>query len=218
MKTLRWSHSQILSDFSNCENLRDLIDAIEENGRNTSMFVCSIKVNGMSLEEEDESRFATTSITTVKEIEVEVGSIREIVEGILVNYVNWIPYLREIAEDTSQALRAGEMNIAQRSINEMADALTDLVNSLVELKRTKNSLPLSQIENVEKLEVTFLGVVKELTAAFEGGDYVLAADIVEYDLNNLLDELKSWVESCQKELALGAGKDEPIAGSGEAVP
>lgn len=219
MKTLHWNHSQILSDFADCENLRDLIDAVELKCRETSMLVCAIRVNGMALEDEDESRFANTLITSVNDIEVEVGSIVEIVEGIFINYINWIPYLREVAEDVSESLRAGNMTVAQRSINEMADALTDLVNSLIELKKTKASIPnLSQLDKIERLEITFIGVVKELTSAFENGDYVLAADVVEYDLNNLLDDLKLWVDASRQELGTGGGSNESNAGTGEAAP
>lgn len=219
MKTLHWNHSQILSDFADCENLRDLIDAIELKCRQTSLLVCAIRVNGMALEEEDESRFANTAVTSVKDIEVEVGNINEIVEGIFSNYVNWIPYLREVADDVSESLRERNMSVAQRSINEMADALTDLVNSLIELKKTKALVPaLSQIEKIEKLEITFVEVVKELTSAFESGDYVLAADVVEYDLNNLLDDLKAWVDKSRQELGTGNQKNESDAGSGEAAP
>lgn len=216
MKTLHWNHSQILSDFSDCENLRDLIDAVELKCKQSSLLVCSIRVNGMTLDEEDETRFANTTLQTVNEVGVEVGSIVEIVEGIFLNYVTWIPYLREVAEDVSESLRAGDMNVAQRGINEMTDALTDLVNSLIEMKRTKSSLPqLMQIDNIDRLETTLVKIVKELTGAFENKDYVLAADVVEYDLNNLLDDLKSWVDVSRNEL--GGGVNEPSTGTGEVV-
>ncbi|OQW50320.1 MAG: hypothetical protein A4S09_00565 [Proteobacteria bacterium SG_bin7] len=216
MKTLRWSHSQILSDFSDCENLRDLIDAIELKCKASSALVCSIRVNGMTLEEEDETRFANTMLKVVNEIEVEVGNITEIVEGIFVNYINWIPYLREVAEDVAESLRAGNMNVAQRGINEMTDALTDLVNSLIELKKTKTSVPqITQMGDIDKLEGALVKIVKELTGAFESSDYVLAADVVEYDLNNLLDDLKTWVDFSRKEL--GGGSHESNAGAGEVL-
>ncbi len=216
MKTLHWNHSRILSDFSDCENLRDLIDAIELKCKSSSLLVCSIRVNGMTLEEEDETRFANTMLKAVNEVEVEVGNIIEIVEGIFANYVNWIPYLREVAEDLSESLRAGNMNVAQRGINEMTDALTDLVTSLVELKKTKSNVPqLTQIDSVDKLENTLVKIVKELTTAFENSDYVLAADVVEYDLNNLLDDLRAWVDLSRKQL--GGENNESGVGTGEAV-
>lgn len=216
MKTLHWNHSQILSDFSDCENLCDLISAIEQKCKGSSLLVCRIRVNGMALEEEDEARFANTMLKSVNEVEVEVGSIVEIVEGIFTNYFNWIPYLREVAEDVSESLRAGDMNIAQRGINEMTDALTDLANSLLELKKTKSNVPqLSQGDAIDKLETMLVKIVKELMAAFESSDYVLAADIVEYDLNNLLDDLRTWVDLSRKEL--GGGINESNAGTGEAV-
>jgi hypothetical protein len=191
MKTLHWNHSQILSEFSDCENLGDLIDAIEAKCKQSSLLVCSIRTNGIILEEEDEVRFANTSLKSVNDIEVEVGSIFEIVEGIFTNYVSWIPYLREVAEDLAESLRAGDMVVAQRVINEMIDALTDLANSLAELKKTKLSVSLPKLSKIDGIEAALVKVVRDLTESFEKTDYVLAADIVEYELNNLLDDLKA---------------------------
>lgn len=225
MKTLRWNQSQILSDFSNCENLKDLIEAVENNCRKNSLLVCAILVNGMNLEEEDEGRFANTSIKEIHQIEVEVGDLKEIVSGILHNLFIWMPYIKEVAEDSSETIRLGKMDLAERSFSELLDAMHDLIRSLTELHNTKSLLPkLNFISEIINYEKKLSDVLKQLVPAFEKSDYVLVADIVEYDLSNVFDQLTDWIKLSIDEVEntwpnhVGSAGNGSQVGSGEVSP
>ena len=218
MKTLRWNKSQILSEFSNCENLKDLIEAIESDCRKNSLLVCAILVNGMSLEEEDEGRFANTNIKEIHQIEVEVGDLKEIVSGLMHNLFIWMPYIKEVAEDSSETIRLGKMDLAERSFGELLDAIQDLIRSLTELHNTRSLLPeFSFVNEIITYEQKLSEVLKQLVPAFEKSDYVLVADIIEYDLSNVFDQLTDWIKLSIDEVANTWSNRNESAGNGSQV-
>lgn len=192
MQTEVWTEERILAEFSDCENLRELIAAMEKAYTRRGSLLCEIRINGMLLEDDDEIRFAATPIREIKEVIVMVGGLDELLEDVKVAFQECIPSLQETALKTSEYFRAGQAAQAQNSFSALLEGCQWLVDTLVHVRRAslerKNScFTAAPWESVEK---DFSLSLRQILLSFQRRDHALLADLLEYELTTILD---SWL-------------------------
>ena len=69
MKTTNLGKSEIQQTYFDCENLRDLMLAIESRMQESGEVVCQYVLNGMVLQEADEARMSGIGIEEIKNLE-----------------------------------------------------------------------------------------------------------------------------------------------------
>ena len=90
-----------------------------------------------------------------------------------------VPQLLKLVEDIATSLTVGKEAQAMTGIEQLVEYFSEL---LALLGRDQN-----QKEFSEKL----VGLLSELTSALDSADLVTAADIIDYDLKDVLDELQA---------------------------
>ena len=194
MKTVRFEKNEIEDQFEKCNNLKEIIEDVEKSGHPSGQYVCRINVNGLGIGEEDEVKFATTRREDINDLEIVFGSLEELVSGLLKSYVLWIPNIKRVLLDTANHFQAGDLEKGQKSFIVMLDSCRYYINSLIELKRASKEISESVF-----VEEHFAALIREIMKAYERKDFVLVADLVEFELFNLFDTWLAWAnENLQK--------------------
>ena len=192
MKTIKWSNEEILKDFSQLENLHELIHQLEVKYNETGHLVCEIRINGMLLEEDDEVRFADTPVKEIRELSISIGPLTELVNDVQNAFNECIPSLQETALRAADFYREGELQKAQNVFSALLEGCQWLVETLVHTRRASIRHATGDFVNSRwaEAEKEFSKTVRQVLVAFEKRDYNLMADLLEYELTNLLD---SWL-------------------------
>lgn len=192
MQTDSWKDDQILNEFRECKNLKGVVTHLEDWYSQEGKFVCEIRVNGLLLEEDDENRFAQTSLAEIRELSVSVSSLAEIVEDVHRAFLDCIPSLQETALRASEFFRGGNFAKAQNIFAALLEGCQWLVDTLAHTRRAsvRYSSKVFSDERWHEVEKEFSKNIRQILVAFEKRDYALMADILEYEITEILE---SWL-------------------------
>ncbi|MEQ1875776.1 MAG: hypothetical protein ABL958_03960 [Bdellovibrionia bacterium] len=208
MRTRDWTRSMVAGEFSGCLNLSSLIRAIEKKCADAGEVVCEIRVNGVVLDEDDESKFAATEISRIENLSVKVSDVSNLIDDALGSLVSYLPEMVRLSLLTAEKFRADEIESAHRSLESITQGSRWLVEMFAQLRRNR----VVQVKNLEesrwaRSEGELLKVTRELVKAFETKDYVLLADVLEYDWVTALQTWQSLLESADTPKAPPANMD-----------
>lgn len=202
-----FSEDRILSEFSGCANLQQMIIALEKKFSSRHELVCEIRVNGMLLDEGDEVRFAETPIEDIKEVLISVGQLNELLADVKEALLECIPSLQETSLKCSEYFRQGEFERAQNSFSALLEGAQWLVDTTSQVKKAIEGsggagLELEAWRNSEK---DLSKSLRQILLSFQNRDYALLSDILEYELTTVLDSwlslLKDQVVEVSQELS-----------------
>ena len=135
MQTDSWTQEEMLNEFGGCETLGELIAGLEDKYSESDQLVCEIRVNGMLLEDDDEVRFAATSIKEITDLSVSVGRLSELLNDVHHAFLECIPSLHETAVRASDFFRAGDLSSAQNVFSALLEGCQWLIDTLVQTRR-----------------------------------------------------------------------------------
>ncbi|HEX4923197.1 MAG TPA: hypothetical protein VFV50_03895 [Bdellovibrionales bacterium] len=196
MKTREWTKTDIASQFANCSDLTSLIRQVEKRCADDDEVVCEIRVNGVVLDEQDEAKFGSTELARIDQLAIKVSAVQNLVNEAVNALNDYIPEMIRISVLTAERFRNNEMEPACRSLDAITQGSRWLVDMFAQLRRNK-VISRRQIDENDwtRSEGEFLRVTRDLVTAFEAQDYVLLADVLEYDwvtaLQGWLDLLRS---------------------------
>jgi hypothetical protein len=192
MKSMTWSNSEINSRFSSCQSLSEVISTIEKDCAGRGEVVCEINVNGLALTEEQEVRFAKSELAEINNLTVKVSALGDLLEDSMVALWQYIPEMIRISLITAEQFRGDEIEKGCRGLNSIIQGSSWLVDMFTQLRSNRivslKNLSEEQWSSAERL---LLDVTKQLSVALERKDYVLLADILEYDWVTVLQD---WLE------------------------
>lgn len=174
MNTLSWNSEQLRNEFADCTTLRDAIQKIEKSLWTQGQVICRVSVNGMSLDEAAEVRLATSTMTDIAELTVCSDSPDQLKKGAIRELSGLLPKVEELTTRAADAFRSGQMQQARQEFSHLLQIfqyLTDLI------------LVLRSDVGTREMEIELHQNIQALLKAFENQDFVLVADILEYDLN-----------------------------------
>ncbi|MGE3972902.1 MAG: hypothetical protein AB7F59_00095 [Bdellovibrionales bacterium] len=186
------SAQQISEGYSQYENLGDLITNIELAAQAQGQVVCEVKVDGLLLTEEDEKRFRNTSLNGIKNISYKTQEIQNLVKESIVSVLQYLARLTETAIVTSEKLRLGQWDEAYSTLNAVVSGTEWVVDMLSQIRIVDKKAQALDLD-WQALDDEFLKTTRSLLEAFEKADYVLVADLLEYDWSNSLEKWLSLV-------------------------
>ena len=193
MQTTTWLADDIRTEFGDYTSLAEVICAIEEKLWQVGEVVCEIRVNGMSLDEADEERFAQEKLEGVECLEVRTQDPRELLVQTVESARFSIPKIRESSIKAAELFQSGQHKEANELLSCTLESSRWLTDALSLIK--KSCQDWAQVEVAEEswrqAELEFANVVRTIYSAFEGKDTVLLSDYLEYELSNSLDK---WLE------------------------
>ena len=181
-------------DIADCypqaEDLGQLIKALENEFSQRGEVICHFTLNGMSLSEADEKRLAGIGLHDIEFLEVQSESPKALMFGILENWGLELPKLIENAENLARSIKFEGIEGKLRSFVDLLDSCQFLMDSLRSLESVVTDTPhgLETWLAAEKVTATAIG---ETLKAFEKKDFVLLADVLEYDLPH---SLQVWLD------------------------
>jgi len=188
MEIRAWNAQQIQKEFPACESLKDIVREIEELLWKTGRVVCTVKVNGMCLSEEDESRLASSGLAEIESIEIAAQMPRLLVRDTIQSIVQLLPELTEASIQAADLFRQNKRREAQELLGRLLDGCRWFTDSLGLIKESARRWPDLGLDTqfFSQPEAQMKASTRDVLAALESKDLIQLADILEYDFSNSL--------------------------------
>ena len=191
MKKLMLSPVEIALQFTQAKTLGELMRATEDDLQKKGEVICRFSVNDLLFSENDEKQFSEMPVSEIQKFEIEHESTSHIFNEVLTSWVDSLDKMVVSCDELSKKIRFDGQEGHLGDLVKMIDSCHFLVESLVSMRSLNK-------ENIDKLlkkwnenEILLLKSVEETLNAFEKKDFVLMADVLEYDLAH---SLHCWKE------------------------
>jgi hypothetical protein len=200
MTTSSWGPNEITQEFGGCSNLRELIRQVESNFAQKGEVVCEIRVNGMMLTEADEAKFAESPLDEIRDLLVCSNRPGSLISEALASAESFIPQMIDSCLASAEAFRGANLAAAQQVFSESLEGCTWLVETLAHVRGAASGLgkPITEAESWFEAEKAITQAVREVTQGYEKKDFVLVADVLEYEVTAALE---IWSEAIKGERA-----------------
>ncbi|WII70747.1 hypothetical protein QJS83_09770 [Bdellovibrio sp. 22V] len=173
-------------------SLARVFSDIEQDLRSTNQVVCRYIINGLEINESEEERFSTVKLDQIETLEYLTENGRELTGIVLRGWIDALPELIQNTEKLAKRMRSQGLSGLFKSIHDLVQNCEFLIDSTLMIKTTMGdqflvSSPVDWFKAEEESKKT----VTEALRALENKDFVLLADVLEYDLNNVL---QMWLD------------------------
>lgn len=193
------------------EDLRNFYDAnialervfsdIERDLRSTDQVVCRYILNGLEIAEFEEARFSTVTLDQVETLEYMTENTNDLTGMVLRGWIEAMPELMQATENLARQMRAQGLKGLLRSIHELVQNCEYLIDSTISIKSMMGDKILGTHSlSWTKTEEHSKKTVAEALRALENKDFIHLADVLEYDLNQMLHMWTEHLKSLEKAL------------------
>ena len=195
MERFKVSGAELRNFYNGNVELSRVFSDIENDLRSSNQVVCRYVINGLEISEADEIKFAAVSLADVETLEYLTENTRDLLAEVLRGWIDALPELSRRTENLSKRMRAQGFSGLLKSIHDLVQNCEFLIDSLLAMKSMMGDqlLVASPVDWI-KAENESKRTVLEALHALENKDFVLLADILEYDLSNVL---QMWFEHLQ---------------------
>ena len=177
---------------------------------------CQFHINGLSLTESDEQKFANLSVREIEILEISYQTPENLLTGLLDGWIKKLPEMTKSSDTLSEAIKFRGLDGHFKDLVDLIDNAQLLVDSLLTIDSLFSKFPTVASPEWKQNEITTAEAVGQTLAAFQKKDFNLVADILEYDLGH---SIQMWFELISKlhleveETFARATEDEPNSGS-----
>ena len=201
MERFKVTGDELRNFYNNDIDLAKVFTDIENDLRSSNQVVCRYIVNGLEVSESDEARFGTVTLDQIETLEYLTENSEDLVVSVLRGWIEALPELMQRTESLSKRMRVQGFSGLLKSIHDLVQNCEFLIDSVISLKELMGdryfvSYPLGWSQAEEQSKETVLQALR----ALENKDFVLLADILEYDLNNVLQMWKEHLQVLEKSL------------------
>lgn len=195
MERFKVSGADLRGFYQTNVSLAKVFADIEQDLRATNQVVCQFIVNGLEISESQEARFAQVKLDEVETLEYLTENGRDITGVVLDGWIKALPELIAKTELLAKRMRAQGFSGLLKPIHDLVQNCEFLIDSTINLKIAMgDQFFKSSPGSWQKIEEQSKKAVTEALQAIENKDFVLLADVLEYDLNNVL---QTWLEHLQ---------------------
>lgn len=200
MTTSSWDRIEIARQFPECSTLSEVISRIESEFSAKGEVICEIHVNGMPLNDADEHKFAQSPRSEINDLSVRTNRPESLIIQALESARTYIPQIEESCLKSAEAFRGHDLGGAQRCFGDTLDGCTWLVETLTHIRGAASGIgkPINQIDRWFEAEKAINRVVREVSDGYQANDFVLVADLLEYELTGAL---QIWHQALEAESA-----------------
>lgn len=205
MNKMTLNQRDLRTQFTSDQKLGEVFRLLEKQVQAAGEIICRFSVNGLSLSEDDEKRFAGFGINEVQLLEVESQAPQILLLEVIGNWIESLPRLIKKSDDLSQAIRFEGIENHMAQFVDVVDSCQFLVESLNSLRVLCKDYDFVKAKGWQNCEEMTARAISEALSSFEKKDLVLLADVLEYDLGHCLQnwleaitELKEHVQSANK--------------------
>lgn len=168
---------------------------IEKDLESTDKVVCQFIVNGLELSEKDESKFSEVRLNDVTTLEYLTESSEDIVGVVIRGWIEALPELIQNTELLASKVRTQGFNGLLKSIHDLLMNCEFLLDSTITIKTLMTDESVEAGIKWFEVEKVSKETLQQSLNSLENNDFVLLADVLEYDLNHML---QLWLEELQK--------------------
>jgi len=183
-----WNSEEIRVLFPNAQNLGEVIvllsKTVEENGE----VICEIRVNDFLLNESDEDRFKSTPVSEIQQVDVKASTPTALLQDSLYDCREYLDRLITAYEKTSELFRKENLNKAHEFYRSCINGSDWFVQLLTHYKIVHQSVYGSLPGDWLDREVRLMEVLNEVLATYEKKDFILLADLLEYEMTTVLQD------------------------------
>lgn len=203
-----WTTSDLKKNFPLAQTLGDLIEAVSKWAVSKGRVVCSITVNGIKLrDEEEEKKFSAMKTVEIQEFKIETQTPEALLDESLISCYDHLLRLIEVYEKTAYLFRIQDIAYADKYHETALKGFYHFFEHISNYAVVYTSLRGELTATWKELESKLPAVLSQVLAAYEKKDYHLVADLLEYDLLELLEKWKKEIAT----LSDNAIKDGPAA-------
>lgn len=174
---------------------------IESDLRSTNQVVCRYIINGMDIAEADEARFAAVRLAEIETLEYLTENSRDLTSQVLRGWIEALPELILETEKLAKRMCAQGLSGLLKPIHDLVHNCEFLIDSAVTLKGLMGDQFMGAgPDHWARTEAESKRTVLEALRALENKDFVLLADVMEYDLNNVLQMWLDHLKVLEKSL------------------
>jgi hypothetical protein len=182
MMWLRTFDAAELHTFPQSWTLQELISHMEQLADTEGCVVCQIRVNDLNLTEADERRLQATPVTQIQTFTAYGDTRLRVAAQALEGFLKALPELEKRTLGLVERLRTEGLR---------ATVMPDFVQVISDLEAVNRlfhrlEIPIGSLQQL----------VNSIVQAFETGDAVLVADLLEYELTQ---HFQSWQDKIQSE-------------------
>ncbi|MEN0058090.1 MAG: hypothetical protein AAGB31_04595 [Bdellovibrio sp.] len=192
MERFKVSGEDLRSFYQTDVLLEKVFGDIERDLSSTNQVVCRYIINGMEISESDEEKFSKVSLRQIETLEYLTENGRDLTSIVLKGWIEALPELMLNTERLAQRMRTQGFRDLLKPIHDLIQNCEYLIDSTMVIKGTLGDSflganPVDWFKTEELSQKT----LKEALLALEKKDFVLLADVLEYDLNNVL---QMWLD------------------------
>lgn len=201
MERFKVSGEELRNFYNGNVDLSRVFTDIENDLRSTNQVVCRYVINGLEIAESDEKRFGTVTLEQVETLEYLTENSSDLMSSVLRGWIEALPELMQRTENLSKRMRAQGLSGLLKPIHDLVQNCEFLIDSVISLKELMgDQFLVSSPVDWMKAEGESKKTVLEALRALENKDFVLLADVLEYDLNNVLQMWFEHLRALEKSL------------------
>lgn len=192
MTDLTLNHSDLKRSFDQKKTLSEVIDHLFDQEIDNETVLVNLHVDGEVIPFEDGLDISQKLISDFNSINFETQSSAELAFEAVDSCNDYIDVLNEKILHLTKLYQAGESQKANEEFGDMIDILDLYVQLFAKIHSTLKrvvDLPKETSENIQKLDIHLLSVLKALIPAKEKNDIIMLCDLLEYEL---VDNLTRW--------------------------
>jgi hypothetical protein len=191
MEVMKFEGTQIAERFGDCQDLATIIKKVEDDAQVDGKVLCGITVNGIRIHERDEARIGMSALGSLNALEFQFDRPEDI-------YASSVTGIRELIENLSvrsvkgaEIFRSNDHSKAGSTFMNIIDTMQFLLDAITTLKPYFAQKNPDMMVKWNNSEIHMINTFHEIFNAYEGKDYVLLSDVLEYELYN---NLSQWRE------------------------
>jgi len=193
MERFKVSGQDLRDFYSQSTELSKVFRDIEHDLRSTNQVVCRYILNGMELEESEETKFAAVTLDQVESLEYLTENARDLASLVIKGWIDALPELIKSSEGLSLRVRAQGFNGLLKPIHDLVKNCEFLIESIISLKEMLGdqflgAAPVDWVMVEQSSKKSVLEALEALTKK----DFVLLAEVLEYDLSHAL---QLWLDT-----------------------
>lgn len=183
-----------------CATLQEVVATLDTRVRKNGRVICAVLVNGHRLSEEDEVRLSAMGLDEIHSLEFETDDPKSLVQSTLEAQLLLMTEMEKLGKSAGQAFRELDIGRGQGLLIQLLDGCRWLTDALVALKAAQSWMQALEIDKSQwvQSEQQFHRVIAEILATVEHQDYVLLADLLQFELANGLDGWRRLIADVQK--------------------
>lgn len=181
-------------DASSIDNLGNLFKCLLDEFSSQESHVTKIRLNGEELSENDIQAKGNLPVQEIEELELSILSMPEIALNNINNAMEYLNKLIPAVTESSELFRTKSAEEANQHFIECIEGLTwfqEVIEIITIALKEELESPNPEHKNISKLQQKMLQLVKDISDSQEKKDWVMLADLLEYELTPVLEEWAS---------------------------